>query len=60
MIKQMDHLVLTVKDLNKTLDFYRRVLRMEPESFGEGRLALKFGNQKINPHELGKEFKPKA
>jgi catechol 2,3-dioxygenase-like lactoylglutathione lyase family enzyme len=59
-ISHLDHLVLTVNDLNITVDFYQRVLDMEPISFGEDRLALSFGNQKINLHQRGKEFEPKA
>ena len=59
-IKQLDHLVLTVKDLETTVFFYESVLGMEKQSFGEGRIALKFGKQKINLHEYGSEFEPKA
>ncbi len=59
-IQSLDHLVLTVKDINKTIDFYVNVLGMEKEVFKESRVALKFGHQKINLHELGKEFEPKA
>jgi len=59
-ITQLDHLVLTVKDIDKTIDFYETVLGMQKESFGEGRTALLFGKQKINLHEYGKEFEPKA
>ena len=59
-IKQLDHLVLTVKDLEATIRFYETVLGMEKQSFGEGRIALKFGEQKINLHEYGNEFEPKA
>ncbi|CAK2493644.1 Virulence protein STM3117 [Vibrio crassostreae] len=59
-ISHLDHLVLTVKDLTVTVDFYQRVLGMKPIQFGEGRLALSFGNQKINLHQLGNEFEPKA
>jgi len=58
--KSLDHLVLTVQDIEKTVEFYCGALGMEKVSFGEGRLALKFGNQKINLHQAGKEFKPKA
>jgi len=57
---RLDHLVLTVKDINKTVDFYVNVLGMEKEIFKETRVALKFGQQKINLHELGNEFEPKA
>ncbi len=59
-ISHLDHLVLTVKDIEITVDFYQRVLGMKPIQFGEGRLALSFGNQKINLHQQGKEFEPKA
>ncbi|UXA00829.1 VOC family protein [Vibrio splendidus] len=59
-ISQLDHLVLTVSDLQVTLDFYQRVLGMTPIEFGEGRLALSFGTQKINLHLSGSEFEPKA
>ncbi len=59
-ISHLDHLVLTVKDIEVTVDFYQRILGMKPIQFGEGRLALSFGNQKINLHQLGKEFEPKA
>ena len=59
-INRLDHLVLTVKDINKTVDFYVNVLGMEKEIFKENRIALKFGNQKINLHQLGAEFEPKA
>ena len=53
-ISSIDHLVLTVKDLEKTIEFYTSLLGMKVERFGEGRVALKFGNQKINLHEQGK------
>jgi len=59
-INRLDHLVLTVKDINKTVDFYVSVLGMKKEIFKENRVALKFGNQKINLHQLGAEFEPKA
>ena len=48
------------KDIDITVKFYVSVLGMEKEEFGAGRLALKFGNQKINLHQVGKEFEPKA
>ncbi|MFN2746749.1 MULTISPECIES: VOC family protein [unclassified Bacillus (in: firmicutes)] len=60
MIKRLDHFVLTVKDLQETISFYTRVLGMKEETFGSGRKALRFGNQKINLHEAGNEFTPKA
>ncbi len=59
-ISSIDHIVLTVKDIDKTIQFYESVLGMTVEHFAEGRVALKFGNQKINLHELGNEFEPKA
>ncbi|MFD1544199.1 VOC family protein [Nonomuraea guangzhouensis] len=58
-IDRLDHLVLTVADLEATVDFYSRVLGMEPVTF-EGRRALAFGRSKINLHEAGHEFEPKA
>jgi len=60
MIDHLDHLVLTTARTAECIDFYTRVLGMRFERFGEGRLALKFGNQKINLHEKGKEFEPRA
>lgn len=48
----LDHLVLTVRDIEITCDFYQRVMGMTPVTFGEGRRALHFGNQKINLHPL--------
>ena len=59
-INRLDHLVLTVKDIDKTVDFYTKVLGIEKEIFKGTRVALKFGNQKINLHQLGNEFEPKA
>jgi catechol 2,3-dioxygenase-like lactoylglutathione lyase family enzyme len=59
-VRSLDHLVLTVRDLQATIDFYTRGLGMKEVSFGAGRKALAFGTQKINLHEAGKEFKPKA
>jgi catechol 2,3-dioxygenase-like lactoylglutathione lyase family enzyme len=52
--------VLTVQDVERTVDFYARVLGMEPVTFGEDRRALAFGEQKLNLHEAGHEFEPKA
>jgi len=49
-IERLDHLVLTVADIDRTCAFYTRVLGMEVVHFGEGRTALKFGRQKINLH----------
>lgn len=59
-IEQLDHLVLTVKDINKTIEFYTKILGMKKETFKGNRIALIFGKQKINLHELGNEFEPKA
>lgn len=57
---RIDHLVLTVASIDATCSFYSRVLGMEITRFGEGRTALHFGRQKINLHETGKEFEPRA
>ncbi|XP_052082195.1 glyoxalase domain-containing protein 5-like [Mytilus californianus] len=59
-IDHIDHIVITVKDSIKTCEFYSEVLGMEVNTFKGNRKALKFGNQKINIHEHGKEFEPKA
>lgn len=59
-IERLDHLVLTVADIDATVDFYERVLGMTPVTFGQGRRALVFGQQKINLHRAGAEFEPKA
>ena len=59
-IDHLDHLVLTVQDIQTTCEFYSRVLGMQVVTFAEGRKALQFGNQKINLHQKGKEFDPKA
>ncbi|MBE0625386.1 MAG: VOC family protein [Burkholderiales bacterium] len=53
MIKSLDHLVLTTRDAQASIDFYTRVLGMKLETFGEGRKALRFGDQKINLHDQG-------
>jgi catechol 2,3-dioxygenase-like lactoylglutathione lyase family enzyme len=60
MIDHLDHLVLTAVDPDATVDFYTRVLGMKLETFGAGRMAFTFGNQKINLHVRGHEFEPKA
>jgi catechol 2,3-dioxygenase-like lactoylglutathione lyase family enzyme len=59
-IDHLDHLVLTVQDIEATCAFYTHVLGMHVVTFGGGRKALQFGSQKINLHEVGKEFEPKA
>ncbi|PWW02872.1 catechol 2,3-dioxygenase-like lactoylglutathione lyase family enzyme [Paenibacillus cellulosilyticus] len=60
MINRLDHFVLTVRNLDATIQFYTSVLQMTEETFGAGRKALRFGNQKINLHQAGHEFEPKA
>jgi catechol 2,3-dioxygenase-like lactoylglutathione lyase family enzyme len=60
MIGSLDHLVLTVRDLDATVRFYVEGLGMELREFDEGRKALHFGSQKINLHLAGHEFEPKA
>lgn len=60
MIESLDHLVLTVRDIDATCAFYERALGMRTMHFGEGRRALAFGVQKINLHQAGREFVPKA
>lgn len=59
-IDRIDHLVLTVFDIERTIDFYARVLGMQPVTFAEGRRGLAFGRQKLNLHQAGREFEPKA
>jgi catechol 2,3-dioxygenase-like lactoylglutathione lyase family enzyme len=59
-IDAVDHLVLTVKDIEATCAFYSKALGMKVVTFGEGRKALAFGSQKINLHQQGREFDPKA
>jgi catechol 2,3-dioxygenase-like lactoylglutathione lyase family enzyme len=58
-IRGLDHFVLTVADLELTVAFYE-LLGMRRESFGDGRIALRFGGQKINLHRAGEEFAPHA
>ena len=59
-IDRLDHLVLTVASIEATVTFYTRVLGMDVVAFGAGRTALAFGTSKINLHEAGHEFEPKA
>lgn len=59
-IHRLDHLVLTVADIERACAFYRDILGMSVETFGAGRTALKFGRQKFNLHQAGREFLPKA
>ncbi len=57
-IASLDHLVLTVRDLEATCRFYERVLGMERRAFGDGRTALHFGKQKLNLHEAARPIDP--
>ena len=59
-IDAIDHIVLTVKDIDATCAFYTSAMGMEVAKFGGGRKALSFGSQKINLHVYGNEFEPKA
>jgi catechol 2,3-dioxygenase-like lactoylglutathione lyase family enzyme len=59
-VDHLDHLVLTVESIPATCEFYARVLGTEVVTFGDNRQALAFGAQKINLHEAGKEWEPKA
>ena len=59
-IDRLDHFVLTVKDIEVTCAFYSRMLGMEVRTFANGRRSLHFGTSKINLHQQGKEFEPKA
>jgi len=59
-VDRLDHLVLTVASIEATVEFYTRVLGMGVVTFGAGRTALTFGTSKINLHEVGREFEPKA
>ena len=59
-IDRLDHLVLTVADIDATMEFYTGVLGMRAVTFGAGRMALAFGRSKINLHRAGEEFEPKA
>jgi catechol 2,3-dioxygenase-like lactoylglutathione lyase family enzyme len=58
-LEQLDHIVLTVANIHATTDFYTEVLGMDIVTF-EGRTALRFGDQKINLHQRGHEFQPRA
>jgi catechol 2,3-dioxygenase-like lactoylglutathione lyase family enzyme len=60
MIDHIDHIVLTTRDKAGCIRFYTEVLGMKLEKFAGGRLAFHFGKQKINLHEWGKEFEPRA
>jgi catechol 2,3-dioxygenase-like lactoylglutathione lyase family enzyme len=59
-VDRLDHLVLTVASIDASCDFYASVLGMKVQTFSGGRKALSFGNQKINLHQKGHEFEPKA
>jgi catechol 2,3-dioxygenase-like lactoylglutathione lyase family enzyme len=59
-IESLDHLVLTVSDIEATCRFYEQALGIKTVTFGAGRKALEFGRQKINLHQQGHEFEPKA
>jgi len=60
LVRSIDHFVLTAGDVETTIAFYKRALGMEAETFAGGRRALKFGSQKINLHQAGAEFTPRA
>ncbi len=59
-IDRIDHLVLTVASIENTCNFYCNILGLHRQSFGEDRIALKFGEQKFDLHEVGSEINPKA
>lgn len=59
-VDHLDHLVLTVKDIPTSVEFYETVMGMQQMSFDEGRFALTFGNQKINLHQRGQGIEAKA
>lgn len=59
-VSRLDHLVLTVESIDATVAFYTRVLGMKAITFDAGRTALTFGISKINLHEKGREFEPRA
>jgi catechol 2,3-dioxygenase-like lactoylglutathione lyase family enzyme len=59
-IDRLDHLVLTVADIEETCRFYEAALGMTRVTFGEGRTALHFGQQKINLHAVGSAIEPRA
>lgn len=59
-VERLDHLVLTVHDIKATCGFYKKILGMEIVAFDGGRKALSFGSQKINLHQKGNEYEPKA
>ena len=59
-IERIGHIVITAFDVDRTIDFYSKVMGMEPITFAGGRRGLAFGKQKINLHQSGREFEPKA
>lgn len=59
-INHIDHIVLTVANIDKTIKFYTQIMGFEVITFGDNRKALAFGNQKINLHQKDHEFEPKA
>ena len=59
-IDRIDHVVITAFDVERSIDFYTRVLGMEAITFAGGRRGLAFGRQKINLHQAGREYEPKA
>lgn len=59
-VARIDHVVLTVRDIDATIAWYERALGMRAVTFGEGRRALAFGEQKLNLHQSGREFEPRA
>ena len=60
LVRTLDHLVLTIASIDRTCAFYCGVLGMRRVVFGEGRVALAFGHQKINLHQAGAEVQPNA
>jgi catechol 2,3-dioxygenase-like lactoylglutathione lyase family enzyme len=59
-VDRFDHVVFTVRDVVRTCEFYARVLGMEKIVFDGGRVALRFGRHKINLHQAGREYQPRA
>jgi catechol 2,3-dioxygenase-like lactoylglutathione lyase family enzyme len=59
-LDHIDHIVMTVENVDITINWYLRVLGVKSAVFGEGRKALLFNKQKINLHQKGAEFEPKA
>lgn len=59
-VNRLDHLVLTVRDVEASCSFYAKVLGMHAVTFGGDRKAVAFGSQKINLHQAGRELEPKA